>query len=68
MRIRSLETLEVHRCPFCGLRVVGNPDKCTFVHEEPPCSGFNAFLLKMGFRMVATEATVYLAPKKDAAS
>jgi hypothetical protein len=65
-RVRSLEGLQMLVCPFCALRVIGDPVACTFSHEAPLCSRFGKELMARfpSFRLIAAEPTVYIGHSK----
>jgi hypothetical protein len=64
MKFASLEGMTIHRCPFCGLRIIGNRATSSFAHEEPQCARFGPALRKRfpSFKEMAVEPTVRIAP------
>jgi hypothetical protein len=36
------------RCPFCGVRVVADPDELRFIHEAPTCEAFKRKMESFG--------------------
>lgn len=63
MRVRSIESVENHVCPFCGKRVLGDRQASTFHHEDPTCDAFAKKMQEFGLRPVRVEPTIWTEPK-----